>query len=136
MMRFKSGAFLIAACAVPLVLNGCQTVEPTKAAPPVAPPVAQMPVQKPLLVNADFKLWPKPDAGQCAVGWTCSQHAGPPSYKFSHDKIETKSGIGVADGLDRLPGDLGDVDDGLGGYFTGDDRHARGLAARAVAHRG
>ena len=40
--------------------------------------------------------------------------------------VESHRGVVVADLADGLPDDLRVIDDGVGGYLAGDDRHARG----------
>jgi hypothetical protein len=93
-----SGALLL-----PLALSSCQTAAPTMVATTVATPTMAPTVAannapaiapKPLLSNMNFQLWAAQGSIQCAAQWVCSQHTGPLSYVFSHDKAITKSGTG------------------------------------------
>lgn len=88
-------ALAVLAC---LGLSACQTTVPTTSAVPSVPqPALVAPAtMKPLLRNMDFKLWVAQGTVQCAADWVCSQHTGPLSYLFSHDKAVTKSGSGSA----------------------------------------
>ena len=92
----RRGSAVALAVAATLGLNACQTTAPNavRASPSAeqAVPVAK----KPLLRNMDFKLWVAHGTVQCAAEWVCSQHTGPLSYLFVHDKEMTKSGTGSA----------------------------------------
>ncbi len=85
---------------LPLVLSACQTAAPPAAAGASIAAATANPApaiaKKPLLSNMNFQVWAAQGSIQCATEWVCSQHTGPLSYVFSHDRIVTKSGTGSA----------------------------------------
>ncbi len=88
---------LCLAAVTSLTLNACQTAAPTVASSAVPTPAPiGVAAKKPLLANIDFQQWAAQGSIQCAAQWVCSQHTGPLSYVFAHDKVITKSGRGSA----------------------------------------
>ena len=68
-----------AAAALATALAGCATPEP----PPAANAIA--------LKNAGFETDPHPER-PCALGWDCTMHADPRSFRFFHDERAPASG--------------------------------------------
>jgi hypothetical protein len=85
-MRFHTIAAAILVCVAPAAHGAA--IAPARLVPPerAATPVASVPLQ-----NAGFES-ATPGTVGAPTGWFAGQHAGPPSYTFTHDADAPRSG--------------------------------------------